>query len=53
MVLTTKQFIKKMYIKVLVAYSEPRETSKMECFAKVVNGFQPLTIFAKCSILDV
>ena len=25
----------------------------MELFAKIVNGFQPLTIFAKCSILDV
>ena len=25
----------------------------MECFAKVVNTFHQLTIFAKCSILDV
>ena len=25
----------------------------MEIFAKIVNGFQPLTIFAKSSILDV
>ena len=22
----------------------------MECFAKIVNGFRPLTIFTKCSI---
>ena len=27
-------------------------TSKMELFAKIVNGFQPLTIFARRSILD-
>ena len=25
----------------------------MEIFAKIVNGFQPLTIFAKSCILDV
>ena len=25
----------------------------MECFVIVVNGFQPLTIITKCSILDV
>ena len=28
-------------------------TSKMECFVIVVNGFKPLTIITKCSILDV
>ena len=33
-------------------YSEPYQTSKMESFAKIVNGFQPLTIFAKSSIID-
>ena len=33
-------------------YSEPYQTSKMESFAKIVNGFQPLTIFAKRSIID-
>ena len=32
---------------------EPCQTSKMELFAKRVNGFQPLTIFAKSSILDI
>ena len=26
---------------------------KMEHFAKIINGFQPFTIFAKRSILDV
>ena len=26
---------------------------KMELFAKIVNGFQPLTIFAKSFILNV
>ena len=35
------------------AYSEPCKTCKMECFAKIVNGFQSLIIFAKCSNLDV
>ena len=27
--------------------------SKMEGFVLMVNGFQPLTIITKCSILDV
>ena len=35
------------------AYSEPSRTSKMQLFAKIVNGFQPLIIFAKSFILDV
>ena len=34
-------------------YSESCQTSKMELFAKILNGFQLLTIFAKSSILDV
>ena len=34
-------------------YLEPCQISKMECFAKIINGFQPLTIFARRSILDV
>ena len=34
-------------------YSESCQTSKMKCFAKTVNGFYPLTIFAKHAILDV
>ena len=34
------------------SYSVHNQTSKMELFAKVVNSFQPLTIFAKNSILD-
>ena len=34
------------------AYSEPSQTSKIEPFAKIVYGFQLLTIFAKRSILD-
>ena len=28
-------------------------TSKMELLVILVNGFQPLTIMTKCSILDV
>ena len=34
-------------------YSEPSQRSKMEPFIKINNGFQPLTILAKSSILDV
>ena len=34
-------------------YSEPCQTSKMECFEKIVNDFQLLIIFEKCLILDV
>ena len=31
----------------------PCQTSKMERFAKLVSSFQPLSIFAKRSILDI
>ena len=34
------------------AYSEPCQTSKMELFVKMINGWKPLTIFAKSSISD-
>ena len=34
-------------------YSEPSHTSTMEVFAKIVNSFKPLTIFARCSVLDI
>ena len=34
-------------------YSEPSQRSKMEPFVKINNGFQPLTILTKSSILDV
>ena len=33
--------------------SRANATSKMECFAIIVNGFQPLTIITKHCILDV
>ena len=35
------------------AYPELSRTSEMELFAKVVNDWKPLTIFAKSSIIDV
>ena len=35
------------------AYSQPSQTSKMEVFTKIVNGFQPFTVFIKSSILDI
>ena len=33
--------------------SRAAATSKMECFVTIVNGWKPLTIIAKHSILDV
>ena len=33
--------------------SRTAATSKMELFVIIVNGFQPLTIITKCTILDV
>ena len=33
--------------------SRTAATSKMEHFVIIVNGFQPLTIITKCSILDI
>ena len=38
---------------ILETYSEHSQRFKMELFAKIMNGFQPITIFAKSSILDV
>ena len=35
------------------AYTEPRRTAKMKYFSKITNGWKPLAIFAKSSILDV
>ena len=35
------------------AYSEPCQTSKMQCFAKIVIAEKALTIFPKNSILDI
>ena len=35
------------------AYSESRQVFNMKLLVKIVNNFQPLTIFAKSSILDV
>ena len=35
------------------AFSGPSRISKMELFAGKVNGFEPLIIFVKSSILDV
>ena len=36
------------------AYSEPQsKISKMKLFVKIFNGFSSITIFTKCSIIDV
>ena len=37
----------------LEAYWEPSQSSKKEFFAEIFNGWKPLTIVAKSSILDV
>ena len=37
----------------VVAHSEPSQTSKIELFVEIVKAFQPLTIFAESSILDI
>ena len=37
----------------LEAYSKPCQTSKMECFAKKVTGWKPLSVLRKRSILDI
>ena len=34
----------------LEAHSEPSQTSKMELYAKIVNGFRPFIFFEKSSI---
>ena len=39
--------------KIPKANSEPSQTSKKKLSAKIVNGFQSLTIFAKSSISHV
>ena len=36
-----------------LAYSDPFQTSEMEIFVEIVNGYLLLTIFAKSFILDV
>ena len=38
---------------ILDAHSKLSQTSKMELFAKIVNGWKSSTVFAKISILDV
>ena len=42
----------KMYL-VIRGGSRTATTSKMEHFVIIVNGWKPLTIITKCSILDV
>ena len=37
----------------LRAYTEPYQTSKMELFAKIVNGFYQFTMFTKHSTLEI
>ena len=41
------------YLNKSEAYSEPCQTSKMERFVKIVNGYNPLILLANHSILDV
>ena len=37
----------KLLLKLLVAFLEPSQTSKIELFVKIVNGIKLLTIFTK------
>ena len=41
------------YVYVIKAYSEPCQTSKIKCMAKIVKDFKPLSIFTKRFILDI
>ena len=45
--------LREVFIKILVAFLETSETSKMQLFVKLVNRIKPLTIFTKGFILDV
>ena len=52
------EYIKNWYcvrlaLQFFVAYSELCQIYTMKLFAKTVNGYKPLTIFAESSILDV
>ena len=35
------------------AYPEPCQTSKMDCFVKIVNSLKLLTFFVRLSTLDI
>ena len=50
--ITEKDF-GRVHICLRKAYLKPCQTSEIKLFAKIVNGFHPLTIFAKSSIFDV
>ena len=47
-----KDFFRKEFTKARGGY-RIAATSKIECFVIILNGFQPLTIIAKHTILDV
>ena len=38
----------KVLLKLIVAFLDPSQTSKMEFFVKIVNGIKLLTIFTRC-----
>ena len=42
-----------IYAREVEVSSEPSQTAKMELFGKIVDSFQPSTIFVKNSILDI
>ena len=44
---TGKGFLATKFVPSTVAYPEPCQTSKMEHFAKIVNGFYSVTFFKK------
>ena len=42
-----------IFLTIKEAHAEPSNISKMKRVAKIVNGFKPLNVFFKYSILDV
>ena len=49
----SSNFVLLRIIRTAEVYPEPGQTSMIEPFAKIVKGFQLLTIFIKSSILDI
>ena len=56
LIVSELQLIAEAYVREYISGrggSRAAATSKMECFVIIVNGFQPLTIITKHSLLDV
>ena len=51
--ITWKPFLRVFSLAWEEAHSEPSQKSKMELFAKIINGLKLLNILTKGSILDI